>query len=990
MSEKSKFGGLIDDSLTKDSRFDSRFTPSFEGFEESKFGGVPETSEDSQLYNEVVEKIPGANYSTMYDPVDIAIEGFAFPAIETSAFLMDLGVRGVIGIADLLGQDKFVLEQNAKIDSGYLPSDIAANIITDARDFLGLEQPVNLEELTKRSEIANAKSMEYLKLLNYYNFSRPILKKIPGIRAIDKAIVDEITKRPVLFTAGEFAGIATETEIAYQGGGEIDQALGGGSAAILTPAKFNYFRRLYQKLTSRELMKEYGQKDFNKASEILQGFATKSTDEIAESIRQYSEGDIPLEIITGDEGFTSLERAIVDDIKTLQLNKRDKDYLIKLADNFSNRGNVKDVADFLRAEQARHALNIEQKIILNQRQGLKQLNELTPDASAEDIQEAVFLSLNKSAQDAQGLEDEVWKAVDLDKSAFQYPNARKAFDDLKKSLGDVKADDMPPKAIEFLSEPGKIKTVGDLYGLYSTLGEFAVIARANKQFNTARVATSLRSAILEDLNKLPDTGAAIMRAKNVSKMVNDKFNKGVVGRILSYTREGSEAIDPTLILQKTYKKGQEGKLTFDQLAQAVGRMGSDEFAPMTFEEFQTMSGFHDFLRTKFVDFATGKGGVIDPDRAALFIENNKQILNSPDYAPLKVQFETARDTADVFRTDIKSLEDLYSHRFGTKGEKSFSKFINASSSNRMKSILSGGNPVGQMEELLMIINTAPLDTFKKTGINKADVVQGVKDSIYEYITSFGTKSGDFELLTVENVLRNPEIKKAIEMVLDPVEMKNIDKFVSELKKFNKYKLTVAKEAGSDITKLSFLQQLMAVSSGIITGKFAMGPGKLMAVSAGKQTMADLLLSLEKGQVVRILNDAMKDPKLLEALMLNKNTYAASGFARKRNFLNKYLLSRGIGGPIEGLSEEKQNQSDEIKRKREAYNLQLKDESESVILNFLGTAVRTVGTTKEAIDELNEQYKDSTIGRLPPEVQYNVDPNILLGRTIRFFSNLRED
>ena len=460
--------------------------------------------------------------------------------------------------------------------------------------------------------------------------------------------------------------------------------------------------------------------------------------------------------------------------------------------------------------------------------------------------------------------------------------------------------------------------------MYSRLGEYAVIARANKQFNTARVATELRKSIFEDLDKIPGTGAELQRAKDVSRMVNERFNKGVTGRILSYSREGAEVIDPTLVLNKTFKKGQEGKLTFDELTQAVSRLGSDEMAPQTLEEFQMMSGLHDYIRTRFIDFSIGKGDVIDPNRAQQFLRDYKQILDVPEFAPLRAQLESAKDTADVFRSEVKNLEDLYSHRFGTKGEKSFSKFIGASSSNRMKSILGGGNPIGEMKELLDLINKSPINTFKQAGVSKQEVLQGVKDSIYEYISSFGTKSGDFELLTIESVLRNPEIKQALDLALDPSEIKNINKFVGELKKFNDYKRTESKvSAANALSKQSFFTQIAAIGSGLITGKLTSGPGVLMAVSSGKKTATEVLMNLQKGEVISILNDAMKDPKLLEALMMNNNTYARKGYARKRNFLNKYLISRGIGGFVEGQNEER------LQKAKESQN-----ETVSAVLQFL--------------------------------------------------------
>jgi hypothetical protein len=138
--------------------------------------------------------------------------------------------------------------------------------------------------------------------------AQPILKLIPGLRTIDKMITSEIAKNPILFTIGEAAGIGAETEIAYRGGDALTQGIGGALTSIFTPGLFNLGRRVVQRVTGGELLKQYGQSNFNKASDLLQGFATKSLDEIAETIRQYESGNIPLEIITGNTNSSTKQK----------------------------------------------------------------------------------------------------------------------------------------------------------------------------------------------------------------------------------------------------------------------------------------------------------------------------------------------------------------------------------------------------------------------------------------------------------------------------------------------------------------------------------------------------------------------------------------------------------------------------------------------------------------------------------------------------------
>jgi hypothetical protein len=876
--------------------------------------------------------------TSAYGPVEIGFEGYADPLMQITGLGATVFEEGLIMLNDALGNDRYVAELNARKDALGMPSQIIDRFRSEIRDTLAIPDP------TVRADVAKKKTAEYNKALTYYGIAQPLLNIIPGLRIANRLVVDEIKRKPALFAAGEVTGIISETEAAMRGAGPMTQALVGGISSAFSPFTYNTVVQGIQKVSDPKLIKQYGQANFTKASEFLQNMATKSPEEISENIaRQQIEG-APLEVLTGDEGFTFLEQALSKEVQSLQLGKRDREYQAKLSKIFGDRKNVKSTADFLRAEQARHQLSLDALTELNTKKALSELEAVRPDATAEEISQEVFNSLNKSFEQGRQLEDEMWAAVELSKSAFKYNNARKAYDNLIQQLGDVRAEDMPDIAKKFLSESGKLKTVNDLYGLYSKLGELSVSSRAAKEFNTARIATQLREAIFEDLSKIEGTGAAISRAKDVSRIVNQKFNKGVVGRILSYSREGGEAIDPTLTLQKTVKAGQEGKLSVDQLAQAIKRIGADDMTPKTQEDLAVLHNLQDYLRTKFVQKSVKTGTEeIDPTKAQAFIDQNKQILDIPEFAPLKAQLESAKDATDALRSEVKDLKDLYAHRYGTKGEKAFSRFINSGSSNRMRSILAGGNPVGDMRDLLNLVNRSPINSFKQAGVNKKDVVQGVKDSIYDYIVSIGTKSSDFELSTVDNLVKNPEIREALELALSPKEMKNIELFTQQVKKFNDYKSTAIKT--QEIGKQNFLINALALASGVLVGKAVPGPASLAAVSAGKRTATDVLLKLQKGEVVDILSDAMQDPKLFDALLMNPVTYNRKGLVRKRTYLNKYLASRGITAGLEKVDEGRMQEAREANQN-----------ASSKVLEFLNPFSETRVSTTPGLGRIQDLMK----------------------------------
>ena len=67
--------------------------------------------------------------TSMYGPTEVVYEGVADPIIMGSAMMGDVAVNTIIGIADFLGNDRFVAEMNARKDTGNMPTDIANQIV---------------------------------------------------------------------------------------------------------------------------------------------------------------------------------------------------------------------------------------------------------------------------------------------------------------------------------------------------------------------------------------------------------------------------------------------------------------------------------------------------------------------------------------------------------------------------------------------------------------------------------------------------------------------------------------------------------------------------------------------------------------------------------------------------------------------------------------------------------------------------------------------
>jgi len=883
-------------------------------------------------------------YSSSFEPVSAAYQMVVDPALESAAVGADLVTLGLNELNKFLGNSSAVLDFEYRKSNYGLPSDMVTRFRSEMSQALGIEEPQT------RAEIGAEKIGDFLKYAAYYGVLQPLLNRIPVLKTINKSIIKEIKEKPLLVAGTEAAAITAGTEAEFRGADPTTTALAEIGTSFSIPGIYNQIqKRVFRTLTDKEIIKQYGLSNFQKASQMIQEILTKGPKETtaqararvsAQLSKEAPEGT-PITVITGDEGFTPIEAYLIKEFGESSAKERDKLYLNTLQSIFGNRQNVKTSADFLRDMQKRNELSLDNLINKNAELAADELDNLKPDSTAEELSQSLFDSLNKSFRQGKEYEDKLWANVDLDRYAYKVQGARKKFLELYENLGDPQKVDMPSEAIKFLQEPGKLKSVRDVYSLYSKLGEVASAARNEKSFNTARLATQIRKALLDDLDKIDGVGTALDEARQYSRLMNEKFNRGIVGDILNVTEEGLPKVEPTLVSKKV-KAGEEGRITIEQISKAIKKPGYDEFTPITQEEFGTLSTFMDVIRERFVREASNADGEIDVRKAGRFIEKYSQILNQRQFQPLKLQLESATDVTDALRSDVADYNDLYKTRFGTKGQGAFNKFINANSSNRMRSILEGGNPEGQMDELITLVQDASPQDFKNLGIQKSDVLQGFKDSVYDYVIQQGTKGTEGEFSTLRELFRNPEKKAALQKVLSKAELDNLDRYVTQIEKFNKYKIKV-KGDFEEIGKLSIFDNLLALASGAALGKVLPG-SSLIAIGYGKRTVLAALANLKKGEVRDILSDAFQDPKLFDALLMNQKTIEAGGLSKKINYLNKYLLSRGITYGAETPTRER---TEEIMEK----DLGLSDRSKAII-ELLNPFSETRLPKRDTIELLN--------------------------------------
>jgi hypothetical protein len=819
------------------------------------------------------------------NPAALLYRGVVDPALEMTGGVANVSVDVLQFLSDTFGSRELSRELQDRVDSRGGPGDLINNFRQEMEDALKIEDPKT------RAEIANETLVEYGDGLTKFGVFSLLGQRIPGFKLIAKPFLREVRKRPGLVAGSELAGAVTETELEYRGYDETTQAIGGGFTAIGSPTFYNKMRRTVFLPEAGQYFKEYKNKNYQKGSEIIQSIANKDPEEIARRMDNLAGSDAPLEIITGDEGFTFFEVALANLSNDVQLNLRNQRYLNRLADIFGERANVKTAADLVRHEEKRLQQAIKAASDLNITTSFNRLSELGNEATPEMISVAIRDAVNETFLQVKRLEDEAWAAVDLSSSAFKYPNARKAFEELKKNIAKPKLKHIPNEAQEFLNNNGELETVNDLYGLYSELGETAAKARRfgeNQNFTKANIAEELRAAIWEDLQKISGTSVQLARAKKISALSKNQFRGDLTKRILGRTRQGESVIDPRFILDESIGKGgQRGLVGFEQLRRATGlsRPG-----PITAEEKVIVEGAEDYLRNLFVKNVKATDGSINPILAQAFLEKHRLVLNDPLLHPVRAQLESAKDLGDALRTNFLNKKDQYASLFATKGEKALGLFLNGDVTNRMQRIFSSGDPVGNIRQIKELIRRTPISYYKTNGISKADVEQGFKDSVYDYIVNLSRNPKDNGLSKLSQIFGNKEINAAFNEILSPQEMARVRTYVDEVNKYNIYNSRTISSTVDLAQKPKIIDQILGTGLGGAAATVIAGPGKLAAAAFGKRTVVELLTNLRTSQMDRILVDAFNDPKLFKSLLANPNTQAMGQIAAKRTYLGKYLLT----------------------------------------------------------------------------------------------------
>ena len=512
-----------------------------------------------------------------------------------------------------------------------------------------------------------------------------------------------------------------------------------------------------------------------------------------------------------------------------------------------------------------------------------------PMESSAIVREEIEAAL-KAARDQEKFE---WEKIPSD-SLVDVNAARAQY---SKSLGELsraQRDTMPSKAKEFLDPESNAKfadkeTVKEMHGLYSALREEARTARSAGERNKARIADDIADSILDDLgakaNDTTEIGQVFKEAIQFSRLLNQKFHRGAVGRLLGYAREGGAAVPEQLTLQKTTGRlGPTGTVATEEILAATGD------SPQ-----QTQAAIKEFLRSEFVRKAAPKE-VIDSSRAQKFFSENQELLDL--FPTLRTELAEAKSAQDVLATRAATTESRI-RGVQSPSTSRAAKFLNTKIDDEIAGILKSDDPQAFATEL---VRQAAKD-------QSGEAAKGLKGGFIDFIlqkTARTTRGDDFEEVISGGKLlaslENPKIAKVADVFLSAAEKKRLVKIGQELSLIDRSQgqLDAIGKPMADFpnTIIHLIGTTLGARSGAQLG--AGTSGASLKMSAYLSKLVDKTLGgLTNDTAGALLRDAIDDPDLFAALLRDPTTIAGAKDVNAK--LNAWIV--GVGRNYLDVEEE---------------------------------------------------------------------------------------
>lgn len=551
---------------------------------------------------------------------------------------------------------------------------------------------------------------------------------------------------------------------------------------------------------------------------------------------------------TGDPNLLGLERAAAGENPVLRERLEARDAASRQAAEgqiAGMGGNVRDARTYFDSRLKAFKSSMQGRVDQVVKMAQESIDGVGPRRSETGNSVALVDNVKAELDAKLAEEEQYWRAVPSD-ARVRTDQAAAVVDDIVKSTAWAQRRDIPEDLKAAFGENGVLgeaTTVAELHGLYSEMRRISrsAMAGTNQNKNLARIANRVADAILEDLGAVgaeTPAGKAINSARAFSKSLHETFDQGSVGRILQRTIDGDETVAPEAAIARTVGRG--------------GSQGVADAAKIEAASPASAEQITDYLRGRFMDSVIGPDGAFTPRNAESFFRQNRELLAR--YPRVMAEFRralTSRQSAEAFAARAEARTKLAEANSPVAG------FTVGQDQKSVLSIIGADDPA--------LAARSVVAAARKDGSGKA--LAGVKGAFTDYLVGKAATDGGLSGERVLALLRDKNTRVALRQVFDAGEFARLERIAVDLSRIDGQARDVGAFMDSPSNRLvEYVVRIVAAQKGGQLGGGTMG-GSLQAANIVQERARAMLRNLTNDKARRLLMDAIEDPELFKALMV---------------------------------------------------------------------------------------------------------------------------
>lgn len=546
-------------------------------------------------------------------------------------------------------------------------------------------------------------------------------------------------------------------------------------------------------------------------------------------------------------------------------------------------GDTQKTRDYLEGRLGAISDEIEGRIRMAADETEAKIAKMGGELTEEEASRLARNEIEAAYQAVKAKEDRLWAAVPKEVSV-PWKEAKNKFIEINSNKGNVGI--LPDYVNRLMGKQGAWATkevpVKELHTISSRLKDDARSAMADGKASNARIYRDLAKALDDDISsqqgkRKGNVGELYDTAVAYSAMKNDKFSKGVVGKLRGVTKAGGERVPADLTLKTALGTGGiKGKVQYEELLKAAD-------TPAMRDSVQNYMLID--MQKKLVD-----GNKISVKKAEKYLRDNESLLNKFP--------EMKQGLVDATKNSLRQgIAEARQKAFSSNVRVSRAQqFLDSPVDEEFRKMLTDKNPVKYADQLVRQMRK------DKSG----EAIKGLQSSVFKYVadqalTAKRELSGSFitqgdiilDLIKGRGSQANKKASVALKKILTPAQVSNLERLAIEMRKVEPgRKLKSLEEIGQ--SKPSVLTDLFAKVTGARLGaQLAPGGGSIQTAAIGSGFFSKLTKSLSQDQAKELLEEALFDPKLMKALLTNKNN-SKEIIARNEKILEDWYKNFVLG------------------------------------------------------------------------------------------------